>query len=167
MSAVISTGRSLSFALISDNCHVLLQCTLHQLQLAEILLKNLQTFVFCWKLAVATTTLNFEHIFFCCAIFFCSVFSCTISAAAPLLDHGPTSDPVLILYQVFNPVQLALFVHVVLTTEKNFLFGQKSLFHFPCADFAYSGCPVCLILGRPFDPLNFTHSFCFFKHGPN
>jgi hypothetical protein len=60
--AVISAGRSLSFALVSDNFCFLLQCTLDRLQ------------------ALLTFTL--------------------------------------ILYQVFNPVSLTLFVHVVFDHRK-------------------------------------------------
>jgi hypothetical protein len=54
---------TLSFAFVSDNCHFLLQCTLHQLQLFKCFLLRFCLEVyklsfFCWKLAVATTVLN-------------------------------------------------------------------------------------------------------------
>ncbi len=91
---------TLSLRLRSEVFISILQCALHRLQLnkrfsSTIPLRNPQIFFFvflCWKLAVATTALNFEHklllpVFF----FFCAV--------RPWADIQPSTH---FLYQVFN-----------------------------------------------------------------
>jgi hypothetical protein len=100
---------TLSFAFISDFFQFILQCTLHWLQLRKCFslrfcLEIYNFSFFCWKLAVATTALNFEHIRFLVAPFFvCVLFSrsCTVPAAAPVFRPWADPDSALIFVSGF------------------------------------------------------------------
>ncbi len=105
---------ALSFAFVSEVFIPILQCALHWLQLNKrfsltIPLRNPQIFFFvflCWKLAVATTALNFEHVNFIARIFvsfFCAV--------RPWADIQP-STYFCIRFLIFNPVRLSYIVRV-------------------------------------------------------
>jgi hypothetical protein len=126
-----------------------MQCALHWLELSKrflllILLGNLQTFFllcsFCWKLAVATTALNFEHVI--SLLVFCPLF-------------------VQILTLGWHPTQLTFLYQVVLTLLVSFIFCvshsdlHSNLLFQSCHTFVssfivlpYSGYQLLFFLGR-------------------
>jgi hypothetical protein len=98
---------------------------------------------------VAAAALNFEHVLFCCAYILCTVVRSlyAVLAATPVFDPGPTSDPVLIRYQVFiltlsNPLILCM---SFLTTENIFffLFSLVNVLILP-----NSGCSIFILFLR-------------------
>jgi hypothetical protein len=121
MLASTGTGRSLqalvtlSFTFISDIFHfnftvyISLATTSQALFVCDFALKstNFLFHSFCWKLARATTALNFEHIRFLVRILlFCRWFFCTV------FDPGLPSNPAHRFSIRFLP--LTLFVHFIL-----------------------------------------------------
>ncbi len=156
----LTTQVALSFAVISDFFHFMLQCTLHWLQL----LKRF-SLRFCFEVYKLSFLLlevgcsyhstQFQTQFcFCVARFFfvCTVLfnSCTDLPAAPVLDPGPTSDPALIFVSGF----------------KNFFYNPVQSRHCSCDDFLpYSGCHIFFLVGRrSLHPLDFNCFLSLPKH---
>jgi hypothetical protein len=121
-------------------------------------ISKLFTSFFCWKLAVATTALNFEHIYFCCTYFVRS-----FCADRPWADIKPSSH---FLYQVILTL-LVNFIFCVSHSNLHNNFLLQSCLNFVSLFIAlpYSGYHLLFFLGRvPIKPLDFACLFWAFKH---
>ncbi len=111
---------------------------------------------FCWKLAVATTALNFEHVrrpYICVllSVFFAQFF----------FHPELTSAQHTFAYQVFNPLRLLYFVRFLSRPTEHFSVKNPKLPLLLCYPFALQWLPSLFLLGTTSHPFGFHLLFPF------